>query len=102
MSHAIPSRRAVEDVTTARTAAGLTAALLATRIMTAPRRHPRLVAAAAGLVTASPDEPAGDRGVRSRALRAARGVLLPWARQLLAPLAGASPWQATASWKDRE
>ncbi|MGH3319499.1 MAG: carboxypeptidase-like regulatory domain-containing protein [Streptosporangiaceae bacterium] len=76
----------------ARATVGLTAALLATRILTSPERHPALVASAARLVPTAPGQPGGgDAAAESayvRARRAARLLLLPWARRLLEPLSG--------------
>lgn len=70
----------------AQVAVGLTAALLATRLLSDPGRYPTLVAAAARL---APPAPSGDSQARAR--QAAREVLLPSAVRLLAPLVHGAP-----------
>lgn len=74
--------RTGHDPALAQAAVGLTAALLAMRLLTEPDRYPTLVATAARLApdSAPPDDP------RERARRVAQEVLLPSARRLLAPL----------------
>lgn len=69
------------DPLLAQAAAGLTAALLATRLLSDPGRYPTLVAAAARLASHSASE-----DPQARARQAAREVLLPSAERLLAPL----------------
>ncbi|MGH3098174.1 MAG: carboxypeptidase-like regulatory domain-containing protein [Streptosporangiales bacterium] len=82
---------AASDPLLAQAAAGLTAALLATRLLSDPGRYPTLVAAAARL--ASP--PAPD-DLEARARQAAREVLLPSAERLLAPLVHGAKIRADA------